>query len=146
MLALGGDACAQGNEECMLVFGAEGGQVLYCYINDKRPYAHGPPRPRHRQPPRQHLDLPLLQGHSFTLGYDYNACDQLKSTDYPGTPAIDLVPDALGRPTRLGSHATGIAWAPNGKPTGLTWGNGVQASWSWNLRGLRSHTTYGNAG
>lgn len=56
-----------------------------------------------------------------------------------GFPAQRLKVSGAGRPTSVGSYATGITYAPNGSPSGLTMGNGIGESVSIDPR-LRPHT------
>ncbi len=83
-----------------------------------------------------------MAGHSFVLGYGYNARGQRDRITYPALGQVDLAPDAMGRPTKLGVYADAIAYDRWGEVTSLVYGNGVTMAASRNSRGLRSHTSY----
>ena len=59
---------------------------------------------------------------------------------------ITLDPDGLGRPTQLGSYATGLDYDPGGGLTQLDYGNGIQANWGYNTRKLLDTTIYSRSG
>jgi YD repeat-containing protein len=53
---------------------------------------------------------------------------------YPSQRTITTTYDAAGRPNGVTGYASGIAYAPHGALAGVTFGNGVQESWSFNVR------------
>lgn len=50
--------------------------------------------------------------------------------------SVVYAPDAFGRPTKVGSYATGIQYHPNGAVASFSYGNGKLHTMSPNLRGL----------
>ena len=51
---------------------------------------------------------------TFNLSYGRNALDAVSSITYPNGEVIEYAPDALGRPTQAGTHATDIGYHANG--------------------------------
>jgi YD repeat-containing protein len=82
------------------------------------------------------------------IGYNYDANGHLSATGYPGgsssgsSEGVAYVPDALGRPTQVGSYASGITYWPNGQVAGFTYGNGTVYAASQNERQLLSNFSY----
>jgi RHS repeat-associated protein len=60
---------------------------------------------------------------------------------YPDGAAVDLAPNALGQPTKVGTYATGVSYHPNGAIAGFTYGNGITHSLTQNARGLPDVST-----
>lgn len=87
-----------------------------------------------------------IDGHSFALGYQYDSEGASKSDTYPSAGQINLAPDGLGRPTQLGIYADALSYDANGLPNTLTYGNGVDAAWGYNTRGLLDSTVYSLGG
>src|SRR5699024_8662755 len=87
-----------------------------------------------------------IDGHGFALAYGYNSEGHRASLTYPGGRSIQYVPNGRGQPTRVGSYATSIHFAPNGQPKTYAYGNGVQAQYDHNTRQLRRQTTYSLSG
>lgn len=72
----------------------------------------------------------------FTTTYTYNSNGHLSSLKYPDLQVVDYLPDALGRPTQVGTYATGISYYPNGAIQQFTYGNGVVHTMTQNARRL----------
>jgi YD repeat-containing protein len=87
-----------------------------------------------------------IDGKTFALGYTYDTLGQLKTQTYPSSRQVDYAPDALGRPTQVGSYADALDYAPGGLLTGMTYGNGVEYVASANTRTLLSSESYGLSG
>jgi len=87
-----------------------------------------------------------VDGHSFTFGHRYNSEGHADRLDYPSGQSVSYNPNGLGQPTRLGSFATGIAYAPAGQPLSFAYGNSVQAQYGYNTRQLRSQTRFSHSG
>ncbi len=68
-------------------------------------------------------------GHEFTTVYGYDSNDAVSSISYPkkgGT--LDLAPDVLGRPTKVGSYVTEVSYHPTGLIKSMTYGNQVKTA------------------
>jgi RHS repeat-associated protein len=75
--------------------------------------------------------------YSWPVQYTYDANGHLSSTTFPNSGIVfGYAPDALGRPTQVGSFASGISYYPNGAIKQFTYGNGVVHTMTQNLRGL----------
>jgi YD repeat-containing protein len=85
---------------------------------------------------------------AFGIGYSHDAYGHLSVVSYPGGgsngghQAMAYAPDALGRPTQVGSYASGITYWPNGQVAGFTYGNGTVYATSQNERQLQSNFSY----
>lgn len=81
----------------------------------------------------------------WTFDYAYNGDASLSSQTYPGNLVVGYAPDALGRPTQVGTFASGISYYPNGATSGFTYGNGIVHTMTQNARKLpaRSLDAYG---
>lgn len=78
-----------------------------------------------------------VNGDSYTIDRHYNGNGDLTKIDYPkATGSVELDPNALGEPTRVGSYVTGVTRHPNAMAAAYTYGNGVAHSLDLNLRGL----------
>jgi YD repeat-containing protein len=75
-------------------------------------------------------------GVTYTLSKSYDANGSLSLLNYPDNTSISYSPNALGEPTTVGSHASAIAYHPNGAIKGFTYGNGLTHSLTQNVRGL----------
>ena len=88
---------------------------------------------------------------AFGIGYSHDAYGHLSVVSYPGggsnggNQAMAYGPDALGRPTEVGSYASGITYWPNGQVAGFTYGNGTVYASSQNERQLLSNFSYTSA-
>ncbi|WP_043689969.1 RHS repeat protein [Luteimonas huabeiensis] len=83
--------------------------------------------------------------HQWAIGYGYNANGALATLTLPGGESVDQEPNALGQPTRVGVHASGVSYFPNGAVKQFTYGNGIVRTFTQNARGLpeRSRDAYG---
>lgn len=99
-----------------------------------------------------HRRQPLTQvlnfgGQNYTLGTAYNANGHVSQLQYPsennpiGVRSIAYAPDALGRPSQVGSFATGIRYYANGAVAGFTYGNGRVHTMTQNARKLPERST-----
>ena len=70
----------------------------------------------------------------WTFDYAYNGAASLSSQTYPGGLLVGYAPDALGRPTQVGSFASGVTYYPNGAISGFTYGNGIVHTMTQNAR------------
>ena len=77
--------------------------------------------------------------------YAYNSNGHLSSQTYPGSVLVGYAPDALGRPSQVGTFASGVTYYPGGAISGFTYGNGIVHSMTPNARQLpaRSVDAYG---
>ncbi|WP_306581143.1 RHS repeat-associated core domain-containing protein, partial [Dokdonella sp.] len=66
-----------------------------------------------------------VDGAAYALGYDYDAGQHLKTLKYPGNTQVALAPDAFGRPTQVGSFATGVDYHADDAIHTFTYGNGI---------------------
>lgn len=86
-------------------------------------------------------------GDPWTLGYGYDAYGHRATVSYPvGTGTSEIVnyaPDAWGRPTQVGSYATGVGYFPNGQVQSFTYGNGTSYLAQQNARQLTSNFSDG---
>jgi len=73
-------------------------------------------------------------GFNWALGYGYDANASRMGIQYPSGLYIALEPNALGQPTRVGTHATGVTYHPNGRPVGFSYGNGIRFEQSFNVQ------------
>ena len=72
--------------------------------------------------------------YGFTWGIE--AHGNVASLAYPGGSSVAYSPNALGEPTAVSGHASGVSYHPNGAIAGYTLGNGVVHSTTQNARGL----------
>ncbi|OOG43518.1 hypothetical protein [Rhodanobacter sp. C05] len=82
---------------------------------------------------------------ALALGYAHDANGSLSVISYPNGETVSYAPDALDRPTQVGSYATGVTYYPNGQVQGFTYGNGTSYLVQQNARQLTSNFSYGNA-
>lgn len=72
---------------------------------------------------RESIDI---GGQNFSTSYNYNENDQLSQIFYPKKGSIlDMKPDVLGRPTKIGNFISGIDYSMSGELYFLRYGNGV---------------------
>jgi RHS repeat-associated protein len=75
---------------------------------------------------------------TYPISYAYDTAGNLKQITYPSGRIVQQATDSLGRLTQVSSagtnYVTGIAYNPAWEPTGFNYGNGVQASFSYNAR------------
>ncbi len=67
----------------------------------------------------------VIDGNTFTLTPGYDTQANLAKRTYPDGAVIVYNPDAWGRPTSVGSYATGVQYYPNNLPSSYTLGNGL---------------------
>jgi YD repeat-containing protein len=86
-------------------------------------------------------------GFTWALGYGYDAYGHLASVSYPAgtgtSESVSYAPDAWGRPTRAGSYATGVSYAPDGQIQSFTFASGTSYLADQNMRQLTSNFSYG---
>ncbi len=70
----------------------------------------------------------------YALAYDYSDLDVVSNITYPSGLAVDYAPDALGRPTRVGTFATNITYHPSGAVASYRAGTGVTVTFALNSR------------
>ena len=88
--------------------------------------------------------LAVTGQNTLALGYAHDANGNLSVMSYPNGETVSYAPDALCRPTQVGSYATGIEYYPNGQVQGFTYGNGTSYLAQQNTRQLTSNFSYGN--
>jgi len=82
---------------------------------------------------------------ALALSYAHDANGSLSVISYPNGETVSYAPDALGRPTRVGSYVTGVTYYPNSQVQGFTYGNGTSYLAQQNARQLTSNFSYGNS-
>lgn len=76
-----------------------------------------------------------IDGGTGTVGYTYNANDQLQSISYPlSGMVVNYAPDVLGRPTQVSGFATAVGYWPSGHVSQISYGNGVVTQYGQNSR------------
>lgn len=85
----------------------------------------------------------------YAVEYAYNGNNQLSQITYPAPAAlasqtdwqsassklvVDYAPDTLGRPTKVGTFASAIAYWPSGQLKSITYGNGAVTNYDQNNR------------
>lgn len=87
---------------------------------------------------RRLLEKETLQydGRTFVFDWAYDGLGSVRSLTYPDATIVDYAPDAFGRPTQVGSFATGVSYYPNNAPSVFTYGNGATHSLTQNQRQL----------
>jgi RHS repeat-associated protein len=80
-------------------------------------------------------------GVTYAIGRNYDTHGNQSRLTYPDGAAVDLAPNALGQPTKVGTYATGVSYHPNGAIAGFTYGNGITHSLTQNARGLPDVST-----
>ena len=70
------------------------------------------------------------------FNYGIDAYGHVASLNYPDGASVSHSPDALGRPTQVSGHASGVWHHPNGLIGGYTLANGIAHSTTQTLRGL----------
>jgi len=76
----------------------------------------------------------VIDGNVFNLRTYYDTRASVLSETYPDGLSVSYAPDAFGRPTSVGSYASGVQYYPNGTPMNYTLGNGLTVSTSLNSR------------
>jgi YD repeat-containing protein len=96
----------------------------------------------------------VIAGKAYVTGFAYDAADNLISLTYPSGRSVTYARDALGRVVNVSTRsnaaaaavpvASTISYAPFGPLTGLTFGNGVVLSRSYDADyRLRTHAAAG---
>ena len=80
-----------------------------------------------------------VDGHNWTLGYGYDANGTLSSTSYPDGEFVPYNPDAIGRPTIVGSYVSNLSLFKDGTIQFYQMGSGASYVGTKNLR-----DTFGN--
>lgn len=78
----------------------------------------------------------------WSMGYAHDAYGSVSLVRYPNGENVSYAPDAMGRPTRVGSYATGITYHPNGEVESFGYGNGALYAAAQNDRQFLSNFTY----
>jgi len=76
---------------------------------------------------------------TWSMGYGYNANGALASLRYPSGAQLTLEPNGLRQATRMGNHATGVSYHPDGQMRNFVYGNGIAHGMAQNIRGLPAH-------
>lgn len=98
------------------------------------------------------LRLPTTQvltfgGQNYTLTNRYDGNGHLSQLDYPSennpiaARSVAYAPDAIGRPSQVGTFASGLSYYANGAIAGFTYGNGKVHAMTQNDRQLPSLTS-----
>ena len=87
--------------------------------------------------------LQLVGQNAWGIGYAHDANGHISLVHYPDGENVSYTPDALGRPSRVGSYASGITYYPNGEVYGFRYGNGIDYVAEQNTRQLLRNFTYG---
>jgi YD repeat-containing protein len=87
-----------------------------------------------------------VDGWKYSVAYLYNALGMVSGLVYPDGFAIDVLPNALGQPTKSGTYATSVTYWPNGAVQGFNYGNGLVRSSTQNIRKSLDLLTYAKAG
>ena len=78
------------------------------------------------------------------LTYEYNELDDLSRIVYPDGYSVDYQPDALGRPTKVGSIASQVQFTDDGQLSSLVLANGKTVAYEFDERLMpRSISTSG---
>ena len=80
-------------------------------------------------------------GVTYAIGRNYDTHGNQSRLTYPDGAAVDLAPNALGQPTKVGTYAIAVSYHPNGAIAGFTYGNGITHSLTQNARGLPDVST-----
>ncbi len=82
----------------------------------------------------------------WAIGYAHDTYGHLSLIHYPDGESVSYAPDALGRPTVVGSYLTIHSYHPNGEVAGATLGNGASYLAQQNDRQLLRNFSYGKGG
>jgi RHS repeat-associated protein len=89
-------------------------------------------------------------GVSYPLAYQYNYLSELKQVQYPSGRAVSQAYDGLARLNQVSSGSTNylsnLTYNAASQPTGLQYGNGVQAAFSYNSQMQLQTLAYSNSG
>jgi YD repeat-containing protein len=67
-------------------------------------------------------------GQVMLMQYEYDGLGAMRTATYPDGLNINYAPDALGRPTQVGTFATQLQYHPNGQLSFMRAGNGVETT------------------
>jgi YD repeat-containing protein len=84
-----------------------------------------------------------VEGYQWAIGYGYDVGANLSTIAYPDNKIISYAPDALGRPTQVGTYANGVSYFPDGDLESFTFGSGATYLAEKNTRNILSSFTYG---
>lgn len=90
--------------------------------------------------------LQLVGQNAWDIGYGHDAHGSLSVIGYPKGETVSYAPDARGRPTQVGSYASGISYFPNGQVSQFVYGNGTAFVAEQNTRQMLSNFSYGAGG
>ncbi|HEY8586739.1 MAG TPA: hypothetical protein VIL60_08455, partial [Rhodanobacter sp.] len=90
--------------------------------------------------------LQLVGQSAWGIGYAHDAYGSVTLVHYPDGEDVSYAPDALGRPTQVGSYLTGIGYFANGEVAQATLGNGATYVAEQNDRQLLRNFSYGEGG
>ncbi|MEO9000743.1 MAG: hypothetical protein ABI287_04235 [Rhodanobacter sp.] len=85
----------------------------------------------------------LADPYNWSIVYSYDGSGHKSAVTYPDGENVSYAPDALGRPTQVGSYANGIGYFPNGQVSQFVYGNGTGYVAALNARQLLSNFSYG---
>jgi RHS repeat-associated protein len=78
-------------------------------------------------------EIAQIDGKTFSSSKAYNSIGGVDSLTTPSR-TISYAPDAWGRPTQIGTWATGVQYHPNGLPSAYTLGNNFSYTLTLNAR------------
>ena len=91
----------------------------------------------------------VIGGNTYVIGYVYNADGTLASMTYPSGRVINQSHDGIGRLTGVGMGGTSLlnvtSYNPAGEALGLTYGNQISATYSFNNQLEIGSILYGNS-
>jgi YD repeat-containing protein len=87
--------------------------------------------------------LQLVGQNPWVLGYTHDANGHLSAVHYPDGENVSYAPDALGRPTQVGSYANSVGYFPNGQVAQFVYEGGAGYVAEQNARQLLSNFSYG---
>ena len=90
--------------------------------------------------------LQLVGKNAWGIGYGHDAYGSLSVISYPNGETVGYAPDARGRPTQVGSYASGIGYFANGQVSQFVYGNGTAFVAEQNTRQMLSNFSYGAGG
>lgn len=83
-----------------------------------------------------------IDGYRWPFTYSYDGNGGLASSTYPDGKVVNYAPDALGRPTRAGTYATGASYYADGHLEHLSYMGGAEYVAEENRRDLLSNLSY----
>lgn len=76
----------------------------------------------------------VIDDRTLTAQYEYDSLDHLNSITYPSNQIVNLAPDGLGFPARVGPYTTSVGYYANGQPSFITFANGRRTDYGLNSR------------